>query len=885
MKFIFLFLISFSFRLLLANTDVIVLKNGSVGISGFKFKDSSLVITKVKKEFPAWEAGIRKGGIITKINNQEFKGDSLSIKLILDNIHGSVGEIVRLEIINKRTSQLDTFNLKLKEDKDVGYFIAPYGNFYYYYEYFDKDRLSKSFNLYIVDTNNNLNINNVIQLDKQGGFQKFSEYNLTIQELKPDGVLDSLGIAIGSRILEINDEELNRPNDIAEQLENSFGQEIELVTLFNGDTLRHWFTVKSYKLGSLFGSIYGLQDETLWIKFALYNQSDKEEQYFMDFWSTGTVEMYSYDKDRIQKVGITGDAIPINDKTIKAFSNVLSFYLKAQEKRIFYLKLSGNIGTFISLDSQGSYLEYESKNRLAQGILFGIMLIIALYNFIMFLFIREKSYVFYILYIFSFGLSAMISYGYANELFWPNRILPTELLYFDWMFLPILVLSYLVFQKLYLRLKIELPLWNKIFNVTSIIILIAPLSFLYSVPIIIQDIFTGILAIAWLGSNVPSLILVKRNKKEPIYILVANFLLLISFLITFLINDDVYLQLGVVSQIIIFSIGLGRKISLNEKEKQKALSEIVVQLEENEQLKDKVNRELEDKVMERTSELEQANTEITTQNEEIISQRDSIFEKKNELAKIHDELEASINYAEKIQRSLLPDEALLKEILSDHFIFFKPRDIVSGDYYWFKKVRNYLVITAADCTGHGVPGAFMSMLGVSFLNEIVSKSRFDTPDQILNRLRDKVKKALKQKGDIGENKDGMDMALCVINLETKELQFSGAYNPLYIVRNGEMIQIKADRQPIAVYIAEKPFTLNNHQLEKGDCLYMFSDGYTDQFGGDNNKKFMTKRFKQMLMDNHGKSFKEQESILDKTFKDWKNGQDQMDDVLVIGLKV
>ena len=220
MKFIFLFLISFSFRLLLANTDVIVLKNGSVGISGFKFKDSSLVITKVKKEFPAWEAGIRKGGIITKINNQEFKGDSLSIKLILDNIHGSVGEIVRLEIINKRTSQLDTFNLKLKEDKDVGYFIAPYGNFYYYYEYFDKDRLSKSFNLYIVDTNNNLNINNVIQLDKQGGFQKFSEYNLTIQKLKPDGVLDSLGIAIGSRILEINDEELNRPNDIAEQLEN-----------------------------------------------------------------------------------------------------------------------------------------------------------------------------------------------------------------------------------------------------------------------------------------------------------------------------------------------------------------------------------------------------------------------------------------------------------------------------------------------------------------------------------------------------------------------------------------------------------------------------------------------------------------------------------------
>lgn len=277
--------------------------------------------------------------------------------------------------------------------------------------------------------------------------------------------------------------------------------------------------------------------------------------------------------------------------------------------------------------------------------------------------------------------------------------------------------------------------------------------------------------------------------------------------------------------------------------------------------------------------------EITSQRDEIEAQRDSIFEQKNEIEKVHEEVEASINYAERIQRSILPDEALLKNDLSDHFIFFKPRDIVSGDFYWFKKVRNYLVITAADCTGHGVPGAFMSMLGVSFLNEIVSKSKFDSSDLILNRLRDKIKNALKQKGEIGENKDGMDMALCVINLETKELQFSGAYNPLYIIRNGEMIQIKADRQPIAVYLAEKPFTLNTHQLEDGDCLYMFSDGFPDQFGGEKERKFMTKRFKQMLVDNHLLPFEEQKNILDKTFTDWKNGYDQMDDVIVIGLKV
>lgn len=285
-----------------------------------------------------------------------------------------------------------------------------------------------------------------------------------------------------------------------------------------------------------------------------------------------------------------------------------------------------------------------------------------------------------------------------------------------------------------------------------------------------------------------------------------------------------------------------------------------------------------------------------------------VVAQKENIEKIHHEISESINYATHLQQSILPDKKLLDKYLSDNFILFKPKDKVSGDFYWWTQVKNHTIITAADCTGHGVPGAFMSMLGISFLREIVQKEQITNSGEILNRLRTEVIKALKQKGELGEQKDGMDMAIVSINHETNVMQFSGANNPLYIVKSRKvkveskmanaikefeldelstfkLYELRPDKMPIAIYEKMNKFTTHEIQIEKGDIIYMFSDGYADQFGGTKGKKFKYKPFKRLLLENANKPMPEQKEYLNTVFKNWKGSFEQIDDVVVLGLKI
>jgi serine phosphatase RsbU (regulator of sigma subunit) len=233
----------------------------------------------------------------------------------------------------------------------------------------------------------------------------------------------------------------------------------------------------------------------------------------------------------------------------------------------------------------------------------------------------------------------------------------------------------------------------------------------------------------------------------------------------------------------------------------------------------------------------------------------------------------------------LPDLRYLYKIFPESFVLFKPRDIVSGDFYWFARKGERIAVTAADCTGHGVPGAFMSMLGISFLNEIVSKN-IPYANTILNRLRENVMKALHQTGEVSENKDGMDIALCVFDLAEMKLEYSGAFNPLYLVRDGKLIETRGDKMPIGINaIAEKSFTNHIISLEKGDMIYLFSDGYPDQFGGKDDKKFKYSNLKKLLLKNSNKSPAIQKRELERSFISWKSDYEQVDDVLIIGIKI
>ncbi len=268
--------------------------------------------------------------------------------------------------------------------------------------------------------------------------------------------------------------------------------------------------------------------------------------------------------------------------------------------------------------------------------------------------------------------------------------------------------------------------------------------------------------------------------------------------------------------------------------------------------------------------------------------RDNILlaEQKEEIEKQKEEITDSIIYAKRIQTAILPSTDWVNEHLPEHFVLFRPRDIVSGDFYWMNRVENTLILIAADCTGHGVPGAFMSMLGVSFLNEIVNKNNTLQPNLILNQLRNQVKRTLDQTGKEGEAKDGMDIAVCVVDLQNMKLQYAGAYNPLYLFRNNELIEVKADKMPIGIYIREKEsFTNNEMDLEKGDTFYIFSDGYADQFGGPDGGKFKSGQFKKLLGSIQPKSMAEQWEILESTIDDWRGDNEQVDDMIVLGVRV
>ena len=309
---------------------------------------------------------------------------------------------------------------------------------------------------------------------------------------------------------------------------------------------------------------------------------------------------------------------------------------------------------------------------------------------------------------------------------------------------------------------------------------------------------------------------------------------------------------------------------------------------------------------------------VTERTAEVVKQKDEIEEQKDKMEEINIELTDSIQYAKRIQRAILPHEDYVNGILSDHFILFKPKDIVSGDFFWLTKIKNLTIVTAADCTGHGVPGAFMSMLGVAFLNEIVKNKSVQSTGQVLDALRGHIIKSLQQTGKEGEQKDGMDIAICTIDDETDKLQFSGANNPLYVIRHSSfgnkltvkgvetevilepvidldeynLFEVKGDKMPVSIHVVMDSFKSFEIQLEKNDTVYIFSDGFADQFGGQKGKKFMYKPFKKLLLSMQNQPMVEQKVVLDKAIEDWKGYEDpisggtyeQIDDIVIIGIR-
>lgn len=624
----------------------------------------------------------------------------------------------------------------------------------------------------------------------------------------------------------------------------------------------------------------------------------------------------------LKEVGSPGTSVettdPYWDRTNIEFfcdTNHLEIILQIAN---FHHKKIGVSGTFI-LGNLETVTKKGNKVNYFNIFLIGVLIIIAMYHFGLFV-LRKEDKVSLLFAIFSLNV-AIVSFFYGDVMMgkifpwisWKISVNVLFLSYFTAM-ISFTLFVYNLFQNHFNKKVIySLMLIQVVF---SLITIFTPVKVFSHLMIPFQISAVGTLIYLLIGLIIASI----KKDEGAVFSALALFIFIASAV------NDILFDAVVISSIYLLSVGTFSFVFLQSFTISLRFSRLFSKNEELTSELNEINKNLEKKVLERTAKIEtqkeelrvqaenlqEINHEINQQKEELQTQSEvlekaniQIMAKNEKIQKQNNDITSSIIYAKRIQNALLPPESMFKEFFSDYFIFYKPKNIVSGDFYWAKKINNKLLIAVADCTGHGVPGAFVSMLGISILNEIVRKNEINSTDSVLNSFREQIKISLSHKNNDNELKDGMDMTFCSIDLHTNELEFSGANNPMYIIRqknkstlidinsdknafddNNILCHIQPDKQPIGEYFFEKEFSKQNIKLEKNDQLVFFTDGYYDQFGGDADKrKYYSRNFKQLLLSIYPQKLSEQKNVLLNEFEDWKASNIQTDDVLVIGLKL
>lgn len=583
----------------------------------------------------------------------------------------------------------------------------------------------------------------------------------------------------------------------------------------------------------------------------------------------------------------------------------------------FHHKKIGTSGSVI-LGNVETITQSSNKVNYFNVFLIGVLLIVALYHFGLFI-LRREDKASLLFAIFSINI-AIVSFFYGDILFgkvfsWISWKISVNILFISY-FIAMISFTLFIYN-----------LFKEHFN-KKIISFFVFIQLIFSVVTILTSvkIFSHIMMYFQLSAVVTLLYLlggvaIAAFKKEEGAFYSA--LALIIFIGTAI--NDILLDAVLIKSIYLLSLGTftfvflqSFTISLRFSRLFAANKNLTVELNE-------ANKNLEEKVEQRTAKIEQQKEELRVQTENLQEINHEINQQKEELqtqsevlekafleisaqnAKIekqNQDITNSIIYARRIQQALLPTKKMFVNHFVDYFIFYKPKNIVSGDFYWMTKINNLLLFAVADCTGHGVPGAFVSMLGISLLNEIVRRNEINSTDIVLNQFRKQLKTALKQNANMSELQDGMDMIFCSLDIETKILEFSGANNPMYIIRKNtlknfintndkknietkeeKLFHIIPDKQPIGTYFIEKDFSKQNIQLTEGDQIIMLTDGFHDQFGHIEYRKYYSKNLKELFLSIYKKTLAEQKQILEEEFTNWKGENKQIDDVLVIGLKI
>ncbi len=624
-----------------------------------------------------------------------------------------------------------------------------------------------------------------------------------------------------------------------------------------------------------------------WLKFDIENESSYDE-FLINLARviTDKVTLYEYHNYEITKVFYGGDLTPYEKRSNNSIDNTFALNIPINGKKHYILRLQSdgeNIRLPIIINNTNDFHIAAKERIFLMGAYYGMLILFSFLYLFYYMGMKERSLILYSIYVLSIFMLQFTLDGYSYYYIFRGVMFvqPYTVVFFA----VLASFSFLIYVKEFLKIDAKYQKLNNIYKwafyllaINLLLNFIPGKGHVLAYPIVN---LTSLGTLFLIGGSIVYL----RKKGQTIcnYFTAAIFTLITGAILFILTNFHVIesefvfknaLKIGSALEILLLSLSMSNKLRELQKEKELAQEKALQSLTEKNKLIDEQNEILETQVKQRTTELEIQKEQVLEKNKEIID---------------------SINYAKRLQDAIIPPLEAVRTVTQDAFVLFQPKDIVSGDFYWITETTTSyedrpnskrLLLTAADCTGHGVPGAFISIIGLNIFNQTLKERSVNDPAQALDFLNKQVYNTVnKHKGSDDIIRDGMDLAICSINMDSLELEFAGAKNPLYIVRGTELIELKGDKQPIGFSDNVTPFTLQKFQLEKGDMVYASTDGYADQFGGPRGKKFKYKPFKDLLLSIAKETPEQQKNILRQRFEEWKGDLEQLDDVCVVGIRI
>ena len=611
---------------------------------------------------------------------------------------------------------------------------------------------------------------------------------------------------------------------------------------------------------------------TYWMKLNLIHDTSVTERYYIELARplTNIVNLYIFDENKqLLEVYKSGDDLPFSFRPIQNRKFIFPYQFKPNSKVTFIIqtKSDGEILKLpIKIWNAQAFSQFSSNENFAFGFYYGfISLVVILFTFFG-VALREKIYFFFVSYVVLMGMFQFSLDGFSYKTLWPNNpYLGSHSILMLAALSMMALLSYAnQFLEFYKESKIFMGIYKFFFGVVVVCFFTSLMS--GSIYELTFPILNGVSFICTTLFFIGIYLRYKSGNKPGVEITLAFAFLwfgAIFFILSnvniiksdFLATNSLKIASGI--EIMFLSISLAARYRTTQIEKIKAERSTNKILKEINSLKEEQTERLETQVLERTQEIENKTIILQEKNKEIIN---------------------SITYAKRLQDALLPSKKIQEGCFRESSIFFAPKDIVSGDFYWIDTSKDYVFFAVADCTGHGVPGALVSVVGFNALNRCINEKKLTNTGEILDNLTDLVEHTFANTTNVVS--DGMDICLCRWDYKD-ELTFSGAFNPLYIIRNNELSEIKGNKQPIGKFIKRTEFSTHTLKLEKGDSIILFSDGFADQFGGERGKKLKYSNFKDVLVTANKLPTDEFQSYLSTFLKDWMGSEEQIDDICIM----